>query len=82
VPGIGGARAGFDAVVAASSSGLTPDAWCVGAICGCGVLAPVPAGVLMFDGSSDVNIVALDGEIRYLLFSVARRASLKPVIVS
>lgn len=83
VPGCGGgARAGFDAVVAASSSGFTADEWCSGiepGACGWGVFAPVPAGVLMLEGSSEVKIVALEGEMRYLVFSVARRASLKPV---
>ncbi len=35
-------------------------------------------GVERFDGSSEVKIVAEDGEMRYLALRVARRASLKP----
>lgn len=46
--------------------------------CGCGVFAPVPMGVERFDGSSEVKIVAEDGEMTYLALRVARRASLKP----
>ena len=33
----------------------------------------------MLEGISDVKIVADDGEIRYLLVSVANNASLKPI---
>lgn len=47
--------------------------------CGCGVLAPVATGVVRLEGSSEVKIVALEGEIRYLADKVARRASLNPV---
>jgi hypothetical protein len=43
-----------------------------------GVWAPVPIGVERLEGSSEVKIVALEGEMRYLLVRVARRASLKP----
>ena len=35
-------------------------------------------GVEKFDGSSEVKIVALDGEMRYFAFNVAMSASLKP----
>ena len=42
------------------------------------MLAPVPTGVVMFDGSSDVNIVADEGEMMYFDCIFARRASLKP----
>lgn len=35
-------------------------------------------GVVRLEGSSDVKIVALEGEMRYFPFSVARRASLNP----
>ena len=35
-------------------------------------------GVDMLEGSSEVKIVALDGEMRYFELIVARRASLKP----
>ena len=48
--------------------------------CGCGVLAPVATGVERLDGSSEVKIVALEGEMRYFAWSVARRASLKPSV--
>lgn len=48
--------------------------WCWG----CGVFAPVATGVVMLDGSSEVKIVALDGEMRYREFRVATKASLKP----
>lgn len=40
---------------------------------------PVPEGVDMLEGISDVKIVAEDGEMRYLDWMVASRASLKPV---
>lgn len=36
----------------------------------------------MLEGSSEVNIVAEDGEIRYLECSVWSNASLKPVLKS
>ena len=38
----------------------------------------MPIGVDRFDGSSDVKMVAEDGDIRYLVFSVASKASLNP----
>jgi hypothetical protein len=56
------------AVVAACSRGLTLLA--VGSWCGApvkdpvGVCEPVPEGVPMFDGSSEVNMVAELGEIK------------------
>lgn len=34
--------------------------------------------MVMFEGSSEVKMVALEGEIRYLAFRVARSASLNP----
>lgn len=82
----------MDAVVAARRRGLTLGPWeaCVGATeeeerpdatwgWWRGVLAPVAAGVVRLEGSSEMNIVALEGEMRYLAVSVERRASLKPV---
>jgi hypothetical protein len=64
--------------VAAYSNGLTCEPpW--GPSCGWGVFAPVPMGVDMFEGISDVNIVADEGEMRYLVCRVWRSASLKPV---
>lgn len=45
-----------------------------------GVLAPVATGVERFEGSSEMNMVALEGEMRYLDVRVERRASLKPVL--
>lgn len=71
---------GFEAVVAARRRGLTPGPWCDdGGWCwGWGVFAPVATGVVMLDGSSEVKMVALDGEMRYLEFRVATKASLKP----
>lgn len=41
---------------------------------------PVPTGVVRLEGSSEVKIVAEDGEIRYLDDKVDISASLKPVI--
>jgi hypothetical protein len=38
----------------------------------------VPIGVDRFEGSSEVKIVAEEGDIRYFVFSVVRRASLNP----
>ena len=35
-------------------------------------------GVVKLDGSSEVKMVALEGDIRYLEFSVPIKASLKP----
>jgi len=66
-------------VVAARRRGLTPLlppwwGW------GRGVLAPVAAGVVKLEGSSEVKIVVLEGEMRYLAWRVARSASLKPVV--
>lgn len=40
----------------------------------------MPIGVERFDGSSDVKMVADDGDIRYFVFRVASKASLKPNI--
>lgn len=64
--------------MAASKRGLTwlGPPW--GPNWGCGVFAPVPAGVVMFDGISEVKMVAEDGLITYLCCMRARRASLKP----
>ena len=45
---------------------------------GFGVLAPGARGVDRVLGSSEVKIVALEGEMRYLAMRVSRRASLKP----
>jgi hypothetical protein len=42
------------------------------------VFAPVPVGVEMFDGISDVKIVAEEGEMRYLDCNVPSNDSLKP----
>ena len=42
-------------------------------------MAPVATGVVKFEGSSDENMVALEGEMRYLAFKVASKASLNPV---
>ena len=42
------------------------------------MLAPVPMGVEMFEGNSEVNIVADEGEIMYFDCIVERRASLNP----
>ena len=39
---------------------------------------PVGAGVVKVDGSSEVNIVFDEGEMRYFALRVATRASLKP----
>jgi hypothetical protein len=63
-----GLSAGFEAVVAARSSGLT--ALAVGGWCGVdeneafGVMDPVPLGVARFEGNSLMNIVAELGETR------------------
>lgn len=71
-------RCGFCAVVAARRSGLTWLEPPCGPSCGSGVFAPVPAGVEMLEGISDVKIVADEGEITYLDCITARSASLKP----
>lgn len=42
------------------------------------MLAPVAAGVVKLEGSSEVKIVVEEGEMRYLAWRVARSASLKP----
>ena len=42
------------------------------------MLAPVPTGVEIFEGSSEVKIVADEGEMMYFDCIVERRASLKP----
>lgn len=82
-PGYGGT---CPPVVAASSIGFTPDPPpCEGipggSMCwGCGVFIPVAIGVDMFDGISDVNIVAEEGEMRYLACRWAMRASVNPRI--
>ena len=46
---------------------------------GWGVLVPVAIGVVKVDGSSDVKIVALEGEMRYLWLRVKMIASFRPV---
>ena len=43
------------------------------------MFAPVATGVVKLDGSSEVKMVALEGDMRYLEFSVPTKASLKPV---
>ena len=58
---------GFDAVVAARRSGFTeePVGGCVpNGKSLCGVFAPVPVGVERLEGSSEVNMVRLLGEMR------------------
>jgi hypothetical protein len=52
-----------------------------GPSCGCGVFAPVPVGVEILDGISEVNIVADEGEMRYLDWRVCSSASLNPAVV-
>ena len=42
------------------------------------MLAPVPAGVDILEGSSLVKIVAEEGEMRYLVWRVDIKLSLKP----
>lgn len=42
------------------------------------MFAPVATGVVILDGSSEVKMVALDGEMRYLEFKVPTKASLNP----
>jgi hypothetical protein len=42
------------------------------------VFAPVPVGVEILEGNSEVNIVADDGDMRYLECNVWSSASLKP----
>ncbi len=42
------------------------------------MFAPVAMGVVKFEGSSDVKMVAFESVMRYLLLSFATRASLKP----
>jgi hypothetical protein len=60
---------GLAPTVAATRSGLGPEAF--GRECWpsgysrVGVWEPVPKGVDMLDGSSEVNIVAEEGDIRY-----------------
>lgn len=73
-----GFRAGLEAVVAARRRGLTP--WAPGSRNSrWGVLVPVPMGVVRLEGSSEVNIVAEEGEMRYFVERVDMSASLKPV---
>ena len=43
------------------------------------MFAPVARGVEKLEGSSEVKIVAEEGEMRYLAVSVAMRASLNPL---
>ena len=38
-------------------------------------------GVVTLDGSSEVKMVALEGDMRYLVFKVPIKASLKPAQV-
>ena len=60
---------------------MTPDGlWWV-EVCdwGRGVFVPVGPGVVKVEGSSEVNMVVEDGEIRYLAFRVPSKASRKPV---
>jgi hypothetical protein len=63
-----GLSAGFDAVVAASSRGLTALAvggwWGVDEKDPIGVIDPVPLGVARFEGSSLMNIVAELGDTK------------------
>ncbi len=42
------------------------------------MFAPVATGVVKLDGNSEVKMVALEGEMRYLLLSLATKASLQP----
>lgn len=52
--------------MAAKRRGLTPEPpW--GPSWGCGVFVPVPAGVEILEGISDVKMVAEEGEMRYLV---------------
>lgn len=76
--GLPGARCWLWAVVAARRSGLTEELCGGGWSWGWGVWAPVPIGVEKLEGSSDVKIVALEGEMRYLEMMVCMRASRKP----
>lgn len=43
------------------------------------MFAPVARGVEKLEGSSEVKIVAEEGEMRYLAVRVAMRASLNPL---
>lgn len=79
-----GCKEGFEAVVAARRRGFT---LCEEVACwswdwdwnwGWGVFAPVPRGVERLEGSSEVKIVAEEGEMRYFAWRVARSASLNP----
>lgn len=45
------------------------------------MLAPVPVGVEILEGISEVNMVADEGEMMYLAWIVDRRASWKPVFL-
>ena len=65
--------------MAARRRGFTPGPWWLSWGWGKGVFAPVASGVEKLEGSSEVKIVALEGEMRYFAVSVAMRASLKPV---
>ena len=74
--------------MAARRSGLTPEGllllllllWCDELWgCGSGVLVRVGRGVVTVEGSSEVNIVVEEGEMRYRALRVPSRASRKPV---
>ena len=77
----------FACLVAATSSGLTPCAagWCIACAGwpGTGVLVPpVCKGVEKLDGSSEVKIVAVEGDRVYLVAKVDKSACVKPGLVS
>ena len=78
-----GFSAGFEAVVAARSRGLTALAvgggWGVDEKEALGVMDPVPLGVARLEGSSLMNMVAELGETRYRLLRVVSKASLNPL---
>ena len=63
--------------MAARRRGLTPED--CGAPRGRGVEAPVGRGVEEAEGSSEVKMVAEEGEILYFSMRTLRRVSLKPV---
>jgi hypothetical protein len=46
------------------------------------VFAPVPVGVEILDGISEVKIVAEEGEMRYLFCRIPSSVSLKPMSLS
>lgn len=43
------------------------------------MLAPVATGVVKLEGISEVKMVVLESDMRYLLLSLPTKASLKPV---